>query len=206
MKVVEYSRQDIVLALMVNAYDLIKISPNANFGLFNKVDNELVDIIAKKIQEKNAGHGIQNRYYPSLKSFDNETSTFLYTTFPDGRVSPANRLPEGKLISVFFYGLKNGLTLDSPTSESYFPDYVINVFRRKVDKGLLEFIKTEIMYPSKDKFFEIMKQKYQRYAGTMDMDVMKDYYSDYEINFLTFCNSRPGFYQDKRNQYTMKDD
>ena len=204
MKIIEYSKQDIVLSLMINAYDIIKESPDANFGQFNIVDSELVEIISNELKRLTSYNNEPCMMVPNLREFNNEVSSFLKIYLPDGTVYDANKAPIKEIVGVYYYGLKEGITLDSPTSDTYFPDYVINVFRRKAKKEFLNLVRANIMHPSKYKFFKLMAQKYQKYAGAMDMDVLEGYYSEYEIRFLKYCNSHEYLYRNA-SQFFKKD-
>lgn len=194
-KTIIISKQDIVLALMVNAYDIRKASPKANFGLFDIVDSELVDIIGQRLNNMRYTPNYPvNFIYTEYKPFTNSIANHLVAKLPGGETVPVNNVPKNDTINLCRYTLPEGTTLDSPTSESRYPDYIISIFKRSLQPEVIRAIKHDILYIAKElekhKFISVCEEKIKRYASVMDLDVLKEYLSEYEKKYLEYYSEK----------------
>lgn len=225
MKYVEYSAQDIVLSLMVFAHDLNIKFPGENWGEFNIVDNELINIIIERLNNLCYYDELTSDTYKFVfvpRDFSLDASYYLSAIYPDGTVIPANKissleenntdtpyyqlmkelnkgkptikefdsLTKARKIDVYSFSLNDGLTLTTPTSDDHYAITIYSTFKQKINNMFYKAFKTAILHPQN--FFEIEAIKHQRYAQVkMDSNVLRQFYSDYEINFLTKANQYP---------------
>lgn len=89
-----FSRQDIILSLMLCANKLSTSFPHDNWGEFDKVDNEIVEIIIEKLNKiifDDIATGKTHRFIYTEKPFDNDLANFLTINYPDGTIAPINQ-------------------------------------------------------------------------------------------------------------------
>lgn len=99
-------------------------------------------------------------------------------------------LTKARKIDVYSFSLNDGLTLTTPTSDDHYAITIYSTFKQKINNMFYKAFKTAILHPQN--FFEIEAIKHQRYAQVkMDSNVLRQFYSDYEINFLTKANQYP---------------
>jgi hypothetical protein len=99
-------------------------------------------------------------------------------------------LTKARKIDVYSFSLNDGLTLTTPTSDDHYAITIYSTFKQKINKTFYKAFKTAVLYPQN--FFDIEAIKHQRYArAKMDSDVLRQFYSDYEINFLSKANKYP---------------
>ncbi len=225
MKYVEYNAQDIVLSLMVFAHELNIKFPQDNWGEFNIVDNELINIIIEKLNglsyyDELTGNTYKFVYVP--RDFSHDASSYISAVYPDGTIIPANKistleesstdtpyyqlmkelnkgkptikefdnLNKARKIDVYSFSLNEGLSLETPTSDDHYAITIYSTFKQKINNMFYKAFKTSILHPQS--FFQIEAIKHQRYSQVkMDSDVLKSFYSDYEINFLSKANKYP---------------
>ncbi len=94
IKFTYFSRQDIILSLMICANKLKTSFPEDNWGDFDIVDNEIVEIIIEQLNRMVFEDLATNSTYRFIfleKPFDNDLANFLTIHYPDGTVVPINQ-------------------------------------------------------------------------------------------------------------------
>lgn len=126
---------------------------------------------------------------------ETDTNTPYYQTMQklnktNHNLKEFDSLSKARKIDVYSFSLNEGLTLSTPTSDDRYAITIYSTFKQKISPLFYKAFKASILQPQH--FFEIEAIKHQRYAQVkIDKDVLRQFYSDYEINFLSKANKYP---------------